>query len=67
MPLPAYSICGSVPPSQNMAHGPGFPGAHDVYLTVENSHCVVNMKGSNIPSINVNTIETEETRRLRLD
>jgi hypothetical protein len=35
MPLPAYSICASVPPSQNMAHGPGVHGAHVVYLTVE--------------------------------
>jgi len=67
MPLSADSVCARIPPSQNLVHGPDVPGAHDVYPTVEYSHCMVHMEGSNFPSTIINITQTQETRRFGFD
>jgi len=67
-PLTTDSLRASIPPSENMAYGPGVvPGTHDVYRTLDDCYRVVHMKGSNVPSTNIDSTEAEGTRRLELN
>ena len=50
-----------------MTYGPGVPGTHDVYPTIDDCCRVVHMEGSNVPGTNIDSTESEETRRLGLN
>ena len=39
------SLRASIAPSENMVHGPGVPGSHDVYTTIDDCYHVVHMEG----------------------
>jgi len=50
-----------------MAHGPGVPGTHDVYPTIDDCYRVVHMEGSNVAVTSFDSTEAEGTRRLGIN
>jgi hypothetical protein len=67
MPFSADSLCSRIRPSQKLVHGTDVPCVHDVYPTVEYSHCMVHMEWSNFPSTIINITQTQEAGRLGFD
>jgi len=66
-PLTTDSLRTSIPLSDNMAHGPSVSDTHDVYPTIDECYREVHMEGTNVPCTNIDSSETEETRRLGLN